>query len=271
MHLSWRLQLCVVLLLCHKFWADLPAPGPSRFECAFVIRCVREARCVWAEKSARASEIVDRPALQMGSRMARMERVPAYRALFAKHPELSGRQRQLEQRFGSVGDALGWDSQPIGQAFDRWIGAGHGSSSFHVADRQGGPEPMSFGTLLPREMRWPPMGVHDPDYRQPRADFVKPALLSIGDTFFSVYGDCQVAEHIPVKTETGEKQLGAMCYAGNLLYAVSEELPPAMQSCGVYGNRMIWVGDLEGHVVLYLAKERKYVRKVVTVPEQSGC
>ena len=194
-----------------------------------------------------------------------MERVPAYRALFAKHPELSGRQRQLEQRFGSVGDALGWNSQPIGQAFDRWIGAGHGSSSFHVADRQGGTEPMSFGTLLPRDMRWPPMGVYDPDYRQPRADFVKPALLSIDGTFYSVYGDCQVAEHIPVKTETGEKQLGAMCYAGNLLYAASEELPPAMQSCGVYRDRMIWVGDLEGHVVLYLAKERKYVRKVVTV------
>lgn len=110
------------------------------------------------------------------------------------------------------------------------------------------------------------MGIFDPDYRQPQADFVKPFLLCIGDTFYSVYGDCQVAEHIPVKTESGKRQLGAMCYAGNLLYAVSKELPPAMQSCGIYQERMVWVGDMEGHVVLYLAEERRYIRKVVTVP-----
>ncbi|MDX9979831.1 MAG: hypothetical protein RBU25_07250 [Lentisphaeria bacterium] len=195
-----------------------------------------------------------------------MEEIPEYAELFAKHPELHLRQKAFDSCVAYDPDTYRGCPSPIDQVFDRWIGGWYGWEFYHATNRAGETEEMPFGTLLPLLKREPPMGIFDPDYRQPQADFVKPFLLCIGDTFYSVYGDCQVAEHIPVKTESGQRQLGAMCYAGNLLYAVSRELPPATQSCGIYQDRMVWVGDMEGYVVLYLAEERRYIRRVVIVP-----
>ncbi len=100
-----------------------------------------------------------------------------------------------------------------------------------------------------------------PDVKQPRADMIKPFLFYAGNRFYSVYGDTQVAEHVTV--DDHPEYLAALRHPGNILYGYSEELPPALQACGMDGNGYLWLADIEGHIAFFNTNTNEYVQEVL--------
>jgi len=114
------------------------------------------------------------------------------------------------------------------------------------------------------------MGVRPPDdYVQLRADLAKAMLFHIEGAYYSIYGDCQVAKHVLIEGASEPGTLAALRYAGNPLYACSEELPPPLQSCGFDKDGVIWLADGEGHIALFRTKTLDFLQKCVTIGEST--
>jgi hypothetical protein len=194
----------------------------------------------------------------------RLEASPEIAKTLRKFPDLTERQRQIDDsdsglvdRFRSVSPAI-----PLYQMFDRWIEKAYYADFFEI-NADGKEAKSRLGVLTQRSYSEPPRGTLQPDYKQPQADLVRPVLFCIGGQFFSVFGDCQVAGHVPLKDYPDD--LAALRYAGNPLYACSKELPPPLQSCGVDTEGVIWLADLEGHVAFFKSKSSEFVRQCTTI------
>lgn len=198
--------------------------------------------------------------------MGRLEQRPEYAARFREYPLLAKRQRELEaDREASILFLL--DRQlPIYQIFDQWIGAPEGGLKYYETDARGLTKRLDLGLLriAAAPYRQPTMGIQPPaDYKQPRADLVKPLLFFVNGDYYSVYGDCQLARHVPV--EGAPDRPAAFRYAGNPLYACSQELPPGLQSCGVDNEGHIWLVDFEGHIAFFNTKTLEFGQKCAVI------
>ena len=199
--------------------------------------------------------------------ISRLETNQEYAKVFRKFPDLVKRQREIDER-GPAGFRTGrgyrsfWPPLPIYQMYDLWLAWGLSEEYLEIG-ADGKMVKIRLGPLTMRTYNTPPMGVLMRDYKQPEADLVKPVLFCIDDRFYSVYGDCQVAGHVPV--EGYPDDLAALRYAGNPLYACSKELPPPLQSCGVDKEGVIWLADREGHVAFFRTKSLDFVRKCTAI------
>ena len=194
--------------------------------------------------------------------ISRLEGVPYYAETFRRYPDLVKRQRQLDgpdpqRAFDGFTGAT-----PLYQMFDQWLGARPPDVDYFEIDMDARKAKSRLGVLSLHPYSEPPMGVMRP-YKQPRADLAKPVLLCIDGRYYSIYGDCQVAQHVHVKGFPDN--LAALRYAGNPIYACSEELPPVLQSCGVDKEGVIWVADMEGHIAFFSTGASEFVRKWAVV------
>ena len=193
----------------------------------------------------------------------RLERIPEYATIFRKYPNLTQRQRELDTKDPEIAFRFkGAPPTPLYQMFERWLGVGSLGIEHYELRKGGKPIRSPLGVLFLPPYNLPPSGVVR-SYKQPKADLAKSLLFSIGGDFYSVYGDCQVAKHVPVKEMPDS--LAALRYAGNPLYACSEGLPPCLQSCGVDSNGVLWVADGEGHIVLFRTGSSDFLQKCITV------
>jgi len=230
------------------------------------------------------------------------EEHPLYAELFEKYPLLTKRQREVDQDKSLVSMGRGLrHANPLYQMRDRWIRARRGGD-FHEMDMDGriirrsrissllemhlygknridiramiSAEWQSFTERVKQkvselddlEMSIP--AFEPPIYKHPSADFRHAQLFYINGSFYSVYGDTQVAKHVSI--EGHPDHLGARRYAENLLYAYSEELPPALQSCGVDGHAFIWLADIEGHMVFFDTKSKEFIQEVVVFEDATS-
>ncbi len=93
------------------------------------------------------------------------------------------------------------------------------------------------------------------------ADAVKPSILNINDTYYSIYGDCSVVIHF--YNTIWKENLIAIAPSDNLLFAVHYlKPPPTLQSCGVDANNVIWLADVEGNMAFFDTKKNIYLSYV---------
>ncbi len=205
----------------------------------------------------RPPRIISLPPLKAlpSSTIKHLETLPEYADTLRKFPELARRQRQLD-------DSAPYQKAPLYQMFECWIEKQY-DKDYYEMNAEGEVDKSRLGTLTLEPHGMPPMGVLIPNYKQPEADLVKPVLFCIEGRFYSVYGDCQVAGHVPIKGYPDD--LAALRYAGNSLYACSKELSPPLQSCGVGKDGVIWLADLEGHVAFFRTKSTDFIRSCTAI------
>jgi len=207
-----------------------------------------------------------------------LEKISEYAETLRTYPELTERQRGLDTTDpGELTERQrGLDTTdpgihfrfkdtpptPLYQMFDRCLGLGPFSKECYVVDASRKPAKIALGPLLLPPYRFPPTGVARP-YEQPTADLVKPLLFRIDGQYYSVYGDCQVAKHVPV--DGVPEALAAFRYAGNPLYACSQELPPWLQSCGADTGGVIWLADGDGHIAFFRTRSLDFIQRCITV------
>ena len=157
------------------------------------------------------------------------------------------------------------NNNPLWQLTDQWVrDSTLPYAVYTLHGKQKKPIPNNFGELWHEKLySWPPVGAYEPDYRQPSADLIKAFLFNISGKEFSVYGDTQIAEHVLLPNPKGQK--GARRYAGNPIYAASEELPPGLQTCGVDANGNIWMADIEGHIAFFNTTTKEYTPKTLMI------
>jgi hypothetical protein len=100
------------------------------------------------------------------------------------------------------------------------------------------------------------------------ADTIKPKLFFHGGTYYSVYGDTQLAGHIPV----GDGNLRcAFRYAGNPIYVVTRSFPATLQSAGIDDNGIIWVADRQGNLAFFDTARNEYLSDGLSFSESAEC
>jgi hypothetical protein len=192
-----------------------------------------------------------------------LEKNPQFAPRLKKFPALTKRQREMDGPPSNRSGRLFSDVRPIYQMYDQFIGGGISlSAELYEVDMNGNKIRSPLGALTVAPYGRPPMGKLTP-YKHPKADLIKPILVYIDGQYYSVYGDTQVAQHVPA--EAYPDSLAALRYAGNPLFACSEELPPALQSCGVGSNGVIWLVDEEGHIAFFSTKTKEFIQEVSTV------
>ena len=175
-------------------------------------------------------------------------------ALLKKFHYLVQRQKELEEN-GTYDEQFS-RHLPVQQMITDWIVHGYLPEPIKHITIQGKLIDNRLGGLLLYTSKIPPMGIFNPDYRQPSSDLSKAYLFQTDGRFFSIYGDTQLAEHVPLLDYPGRK--GALRYAGNPLYAVSKELPPGLQTCGIDEKGVIWLADVEGHVAFFNINTKEF-------------
>lgn len=197
--------------------------------------------------------------------ITRLETDPYCAETLRKYPDLRERQRRLDAANPpfAMGSLLGGPAVPLYQMFDQWLGVSSVYVEYYETNMDGKTVKSPLGRLSLPPYDEPPVGVWKPSYKQPRADLAKPILLYVNGRYYSVYGDCQLAEHVPVKGFP--ENLAAFRYAGNPIYACSEELPAALQSCGVDKDGVIWLADIEGHIAFFRTKTSDFAPAWATI------
>ncbi len=196
---------------------------------------------------------------------------PFYTEHLSKYPELVSREKELWKSESDRSTHLRRYYRPRPfpryQAAPEWIDFGvFRGQEMYKTDLEAG----EMSKIIPRlgalrkgrpYFRRPVSSLTMLDVRQPRADMIKPFLFYAGDRFYSVYGDTQVAEHVPV--EDHPEYLAALRHPGNILYGYSEELPPALQACGMDGDGYLWLADLEGHIAFFNTNTNEFIQKIL--------
>ena len=116
----------------------------------------------------------------------------------------------------------------------------------------------SLLTATTRSYRVRSVGVADMIAFQPY-EVAKPFLFSRDKSYFSIFGDGTVAEHICCEEEMNEGKYKVIAYGRNYLYLHGRKLPPTLHSAGIDLYNRIWLVSDEGWLTFFDTNAKTYL------------